>query len=130
MLQLTRVHYCCYRCYRCSRRRRRGETACQGTGIRDEKLESIVIDALGRRLLQPDRLKALLANLLDDSPAAVRDRQAHLKAFRTERTRVDRAVRICSMISGKESLPLAMQILPRALPRSAIVALISSPRLF
>lgn len=81
-----------YRYYRCSRRLRRGETACQGTSIRDEKLESVVIDALEKRLLQPDRLKALLANLLDDSSAAVRDRQAHLKALRTERTRVNGAI--------------------------------------
>ena len=28
-----------YRYYRCSRNLRRGATACQGTGIRDEKLE-------------------------------------------------------------------------------------------
>ncbi|MHA3840495.1 recombinase family protein [Sphingomonas aestuarii] len=81
-----------YRYYRCSRRLRRGETACQGTSIRDEKLESVVIDALEKRLLQPDRLKALLANLLDDSSAAIRDRQNHLKALRTERTRVDGAI--------------------------------------
>lgn len=70
----------------------RGETACQGTSIRDERLENIVIDALEKRLLQPDRLKALLANMLDDSSSAVRDRQAHLKALRTERTRVDGAI--------------------------------------
>ena len=78
-----------YRYYRCSRNLRRGETACQGTSIRDEKLESIVIDAMAERLLRPERLQELLANLLDDSSAAVRERQAHLKALRTERTRID-----------------------------------------
>ncbi|MFD1788068.1 recombinase family protein [Sphingomonas floccifaciens] len=81
-----------YRYYRCSRNLRRGETACEGTSIRDEKLEKIVIDAMAERLLRPERLQQLLANLLDDSSAAVRERQAHLKALRTERTRVDGAI--------------------------------------
>ena len=81
-----------YRYYRCSRNLRRGETACQGTSIRDEKLETIVVDAMAERLLRPERLQQLLANLLDDSSAAVRERQAHLKALRTERTRVDGAI--------------------------------------
>lgn len=34
----------------------------------------------------------MLANLLDDSSSAIRERQAHLKALRTERTRVDGAI--------------------------------------
>ena len=81
-----------YRYYRCSRNLRRGETACQGTSIRDEKLETIVIDALAERVLRPERLQQLLANLLDDSSAAMRERQAHLKALRTERTRIEGAI--------------------------------------
>ncbi|WP_374943150.1 recombinase family protein [Sphingomonas sp.] len=81
-----------YRYYRCSRRLRRGETACEGTSIRDGKLEDVVIDAMAERRLHPERLQQLLANLLDDSSAAVRERQAHLKALRTERTRVEGAI--------------------------------------
>ena len=81
-----------YRYYRCSRNLRRGDTACQGTSIRDEKLETAVIDALADRILRPERLQQLLANLLDDSSAAMRERQAHLKALRTERTRIDGAI--------------------------------------
>lgn len=45
-----------------------------------------------QRLLQPARLEQLLANLLDDSSAAVRERQAHPQALRTELMRVDRAI--------------------------------------
>ena len=44
------------------------------------------------RLLRPERLQELLANLLDESSSAVRERQAHLKALRTERTRVEGAI--------------------------------------
>lgn len=81
-----------YRYYRCSRRLRRGETVCPGISMRDQALETIVIDALAERLFRPERLRALLANLLDDSSSAVRERQAHLKALRTERTRVEGAI--------------------------------------
>ncbi len=81
-----------YRYYRCSRRLRRGETVCPGISMRDHALETIVIDAMADRLFRPDRLRALLANLLDDSSTAVRERQAHLKALRTERTRAEGAI--------------------------------------
>lgn len=81
-----------YRYYRCSRRLRRGDTACAGTSIRDDKLEKVVIEAMADRLLRPERLQELLAKLLDDSSTAVRERQAHLKALRTERTRVEGAI--------------------------------------
>ena len=81
-----------YRYYRCSRNLRRGETACQGTSIRDEKLETVVVNALADRILRPERLQQLLADLLDDSSAAMRERQAHLKALRTERTRIEGAI--------------------------------------
>ncbi|MDQ2892192.1 MAG: recombinase family protein [Pseudomonadota bacterium] len=81
-----------YRYYRCSRRLSRGETAGPGTSMRDHVLETMVIDAMADRLLRPERLRELFANLLDDSSGAVRERQAHLKALRTERTRVDGAI--------------------------------------
>lgn len=58
----------------------------------DHALETIVIDAMADRLLRPERLQVLPANLLDDSSSAVRERQAHLKALRTERTRVEGAI--------------------------------------
>lgn len=38
----------------------------------------MVIDAMADRLLRPERLRELFANLLDDSSGAVRERQAHL----------------------------------------------------
>ncbi|MBX9732321.1 MAG: recombinase family protein, partial [Sphingomonas sp.] len=74
------------------RMKRLGEAVCPGPSMRDQALETIVIDAMAERLLRPDRLQSLLANLLDDSSSAVRERQAHLKALRTERTRVEGAI--------------------------------------
>ena len=55
-------------------------------------LETVVIEAMAERLLRPERLQQLLAHLLDESSSAVRERQAHLKALRTERSRIDRAI--------------------------------------
>ena len=66
--------------------------ACQGTSIRDEKLEAMVVDAMAKRLLRPERLQQLLANLLDTNSSATRERQTQLKALRTERTRVEGAI--------------------------------------
>ena len=54
----------------------------------DHALETIVIDAMADRLFRPERLRTLLVNLLDENSAAVRERQTHRKALRTERTRV------------------------------------------
>lgn len=45
------------------------------------------------RLFLPDRLGALLANLLDESSATVRERRTHLKALRTEHRRVEGAIK-------------------------------------
>ena len=81
-----------YRYYRCSRRLRRGEAVCPRTSMRDKALEAIVVDALAERLLHRERLRALFATILDDSSAAVRERQARLKALRAERTRVEGAI--------------------------------------
>lgn len=47
---------------------------------------------MAERLLRPERLQLLLANLLDDSSSAICERHAHLKALRTERTRVEGAI--------------------------------------
>lgn len=55
-------------------------------------IESVVIDALADRLLRLERLQDLLAALLDDSAAGVRERQAELKALRAERIRIEGAI--------------------------------------
>lgn len=73
------------------------------TRSRDHALETIVIDAMAERMFRPERLRALLANLLDNSASGVRERQAHLKVLRTERTRVEALSRIWSTSSSKAS---------------------------
>ena len=82
-----------YRYYRCSRRLRRGETVCEGVSIRDNVLETIVVDALEQRLLLPERLQTLLANMLDRSDAMTQALRDRAQALRTERTNVDGKIR-------------------------------------
>ena len=82
-----------YRYYRCSRRLRRGETVCDGISIRDEKLEAVVISALEERILKPEHLEHLLADMLDRSESALHDLRARLAALRTERTAVEGRIR-------------------------------------
>jgi site-specific DNA recombinase len=82
-----------YRYYRCSRRLRRGETVCEGVSVRDNALETIVVDALEQRLLSPERLRALLAKMLDRSETVTQALRDRAQALRTERTNVDGKIR-------------------------------------
>jgi site-specific DNA recombinase len=81
-----------YRYYTCSRRATRGETVCQGQSIRMEKLDGIVLDALERRLLQPERLTELLSAFLDQSDASNAKRRQDLILLRTEKTNTEGAI--------------------------------------
>ena len=52
-----------HRYYACSSCARHGRTACKGRSIRMDKLDGLVTTHLADRLLQPERLKALLGSL-------------------------------------------------------------------
>jgi site-specific DNA recombinase len=54
-----------YRYYACSTRARQGATACSGMAVPMEKLDDLVARHLEERLLQPERLQAILAAILD-----------------------------------------------------------------
>jgi site-specific DNA recombinase len=82
-----------YRYYRCSRHLRRGDTVCEGINIRDIALESVVISALEERMLKPENLEHLLADVLDSSESALHDPRARLAALHTERTAVEGRIR-------------------------------------
>ncbi|MBL6945069.1 MAG: recombinase family protein [Rhodospirillales bacterium] len=52
-----------YRYYTCSHSATKGKAVCAGRSIRMDRLDSIVIDALESRLLDPERLKEVLSGL-------------------------------------------------------------------
>ncbi len=54
-----------YRYYACSMKARQGPTACDGMAVPMEKLDDLVASHLEDRLLQPERLEAILATILD-----------------------------------------------------------------
>ena len=54
-----------YRYYACSTKARQGPTACEGMAVPMEKLDDLVASHLEDRLLQPERLEAILATILD-----------------------------------------------------------------
>jgi site-specific DNA recombinase len=54
-----------YRYYACSTKARQGTTACEGIAVPMEKLDDLVASHLEERLLQPERLEAILATVLD-----------------------------------------------------------------
>ena len=54
-----------YRYYSCNNRITKGSSACQGLSIRMEHLDEIVVNELESRISRPDRIKALLAGLIE-----------------------------------------------------------------
>ena len=54
-----------HRYYTCSTCARMGRSACKGRSIAMDKLDTLVTDQLAERLLQPDRLTALLSSILE-----------------------------------------------------------------
>jgi site-specific DNA recombinase len=54
-----------YRYYACSTKARQGPTGCEGMAVPMEKLDDLVAGHLEDRLLQPERLEAILATVLD-----------------------------------------------------------------
>ena len=54
-----------YRYYTCSTKARQGETGCLGRTVPIEKLDTLVVDHIERRLLQPAHLEKILSSVLD-----------------------------------------------------------------
>ncbi|MGE3702886.1 MAG: recombinase family protein, partial [Hyphomicrobiaceae bacterium] len=82
-----------HRYYTCSSCARRGRTACKGRSIRMDRLDSLVTTHLVDRLLEPDRLTALLASLAGrraEKAAAVDER---LKVLEQEAFEADARLR-------------------------------------
>lgn len=80
-----------YAYYRCNDRLNRGGN-CSTRPIRREELDNIVIDAIERRVLAPERLRELLAGVLDLSAERHLARQTELRHLRAEKTRTETAM--------------------------------------
>jgi site-specific DNA recombinase len=67
-----------YRYYTCSIKARQGETGCKGRSIPMEKLDSLVVEHIADRLLQPERLEEVLASVLDRRHERAERRHEHI----------------------------------------------------
>lgn len=74
-----------YRYHVCNRKATAGAASCPSKAIREDALDNIVLDGLLGRVLQPERLKVLLAEVLDRSDDAEKRRKDDLDRVRRER---------------------------------------------
>ncbi len=78
-----------YRYYTCSTKARQGKTGCKGRSIRMDKLDHLVASHLEDRLLQPERLAAILSSLLERRQERSVRRREHLADLRRRITETD-----------------------------------------
>lgn len=82
-----------YSYYNCNAKVNGAAARCVCKGIRQEKLDAIVMSALERRLFQPDRLRVLLARMLEASADADEQRSRDLAQARASRTQAETRLR-------------------------------------
>ena len=90
-----------YRYYTCSTKARQGKTGCKGRTIPMDKLDDLVASHMEERLLQPKRLKTILANLLDRREDRAERRRQHLAELHKRITETDQRLgRLYDAIEG------------------------------
>ena len=78
-----------YRYYACSTKARQGPTACDGMSVPMEKLDDLVAKHLEDRLLQPERLEAILSAVLDRRQEQTTRKRAHVADLNKRATETD-----------------------------------------
>ena len=81
-----------YRYYTCNARATQGETACQGHSIPMQKLDDTVMGHLSERIFAPERMKKMLAKLMERNKARLDDAGLEAKQLRTELRKVEEKV--------------------------------------
>ena len=87
-----------YRYYACSDRRKKGDLSCGGNNVPMEQVDEAVIDALEKRLFQPERLQSLLHQVLDASTVAIAERRKRLALARSNQTDLQKSIRSLFMM--------------------------------
>jgi DNA invertase Pin-like site-specific DNA recombinase len=78
-----------YRYYTCSTKARQGKSGCKGRTIPMDKLDRLVADHIGDRLLQPKRLETVLASVIDRRQERTERRREHLAELHRRITETD-----------------------------------------
>ena len=82
-----------YAYYTCNAKASAGAERCGVKAIRQEELDRVVLDVLLKRVLEPERLKLLLAQVLERSDEADARRKADLDRVRRERVAAEGRLR-------------------------------------
>jgi DNA invertase Pin-like site-specific DNA recombinase len=82
-----------YRYYVCNHKATAGASSCPSRSIREDALDRFVLDGLLERVLEPSRLKLLLAGVLDRSDDADQRRREDLDRIRRERVAAEARLR-------------------------------------
>lgn len=82
-----------YSYYKCNKKVNGAAKRCPSKGIREEQLDGVVMSALEQRLFQPERLRELLAQMLEVSAEADEQRSRDLAHARTSRTQAETRLR-------------------------------------
>src|SRR5690606_34662266 len=78
--------------YACSAKINGSASRCSCKAIREEQLDDVVLEALKQRILEPARLRELLAHVIEASDEVNERRARDLQQARAERTRAERAI--------------------------------------
>ena len=78
-----------YRYYTCSTTARMGKTGCKGKTVPMEKLDTLVADHLDRRLLDPDRLEEVMADMIERRDEWAARRRGHIGELRKRAAEAD-----------------------------------------
>ncbi len=81
-----------YRYYTCSSAATKGKASCKGRSIRMDALDGIVLTALEEKLLQPERLKAVLSSLVKRHLGNQGQSLEREKALRKEQSQIEAAI--------------------------------------
>jgi DNA invertase Pin-like site-specific DNA recombinase len=82
-----------YRYYSCSAVARMGKTACKGRSISMDKLDQLVISHIADRLLAPDRIAVLLAEIVERRATAGGEVQERIDLLSREATAAEERLR-------------------------------------
>lgn len=95
-----------YSYYSCNAKVNKGASRCGCPNIREERLDAVVLGALGKQIFAPERLRMLLAEMLEASAEADERRSRDLTQARLNKTQAETRLRNLyeALADGKASL--------------------------
>ena len=81
-----------YRYYTCNSRATEGKCGCKGRSIRMERLDTLVVDHLSERIFAPERMEALLRDILNRNRGKCDELAAEAKRLRKELRRTEEKI--------------------------------------